>query len=375
VVAAVFQAARIPALQPLFDRLPALVFTYFIPMLSTSVGLLPAASPLYSAVARYVLPASLVLILLSSELRAIARLGRTALWVMAAGVLGIALGASVGFFALRPWLPPDAWKAVGALVGTWTGGSANLVAVGAALDLRPELQGVVIIVDTVVAYTWMGLLISFASRQEAFDRWNGADRSALEAVGSRLRRGTDGAARAPTVAEVTLMVGLAIALTAVCLKVGTLLPAVGQVLGPFSWAIVLLTSVSLLLSLTPLARLEQAGASTLGYAGFYLLLATVGAQADLRRILAHPAFVLLGVITLVVHALVLLAAVRLLRAPLFFLGSASQACVGGYSSAPLVAAIYHASLAPVGLLLAVLGNVVGTYVGLLVAQALSGAGG
>ena len=374
VVALVFQVARRPALRPLFDRLPALVWTYFLPMLSTTAGILPAESPVYRAIARYLLPASLSLLLLSSELKAIARLGRTALLVMTAGMAGIMLGGIAGFLALRPWLPADAWKAVGALVATWIGGSANLVAVANALDLSPELQGVLIIVDTVVAYTWMGFLISFAARQEAFDRWNKADRAAVEGVGARLASVVGKETRPPTVADMTLMVGLAVVLTAACLRIGTLLPPVGQVLNAFSWAIILLTTAALLLSLTPLARLEQVGASTVGYAGFYLLLASVGAQGDLRKVLSHPQFVLLGVIVIAVHAVFLFAALRLLRAPLFFLGAASQACVGGYSSAPLVAAIYHPAMAPVGLLLAVLGNVVGTYLGLAVAQVLSGIG-
>ena len=374
VVALVFQVARWPALRPLFDRLPALVWTYFLPMLSTTAGILPAESPVYRAIARYLLPASLSLLLLSSELKAIARLGRTALLVMTAGMAGIMLGGIAGFLALRPWLPADAWKAVGALVATWIGGSANLVAVANALDLSPELQGVLIIVDTVVAYTWMGFLISFAARQEAFDRWNKADRAAVEGVGARLASVVGKETRPPTVADMTLMVGLAVVLTAACLRIGTLLPPVGQVLNAFSWAIILLTTAALLLSLTPLARLEQVGASTVGYAGFYLLLASVGAQGDLRKVLSHPQFVLLGVIVIAVHAVFLFAALRLLRAPLFFLGAASQACVGGYSSAPLVAAIYHPAMAPVGLLLAVLGNVVGTYLGLAVAQLLSGFG-
>ena len=374
VVALVFQVARQPALRPLFDRLPALVWTYFLPMLSTTAGILPAESPVYRAIARYLLPASLSLLLLSSELKAIARLGRTALLVMTAGMAGIMLGGIAGFLALRPWLPADAWKAVGALVATWIGGSANLVAVANALELSPELQGVLIIVDTVVAYTWMGFLISFAARQEAFDRWNKADRAAVEGVGARLASVVGKETRPPTVADMTLMVGLAVVLTAACLRIGTLLPPVGQVLNAFSWAIILLTTAALLLSLTPLARLEQVGASTVGYAGFYLLLASVGAQGDLRKVLSHPQFVLLGVIVIAVHAVFLFAALRLLRAPLFFLGAASQACVGGYSSAPLVAAIYHPAMAPVGLLLAVLGNVVGTYLGLAVAQVLSGIG-
>jgi uncharacterized membrane protein len=359
VVALVFQVARQPRLRPLFDRLPALVWTYFLPMLSTTAGILPAESPVYRAIARYLLPASLSLLLLSSEIKAIARLGRTALVVMTAGMAGIMLGGIGGFLVLRPWLPPDAWKAVGALVATWIGGSANLVAVAHALEISPEL---------------MGILISFAARQEAFDRWNKADRATVDGVGARLASVGDKRTRPPTVADMTLMVGLAVVLTAACLKIGSLLPPVGQVLNAFSWAIILLTTVALLLSLTPLARLEEVGASTVGYAGFYLLLASVGAQGDLRKVLSHPQFILLGVIVIAVHAAVLFATVRLLRAPLFFLGAASQACVGGYSSAPLVAAIYHPAMAPVGLLLAVLGNVVGTYLGLAVAQLLSGFG-
>ena len=372
VVGLVFQLSRVARLQRLFDRLPALVWTYFLPMLSTSVGLIPDDSALYRAMARYLLPASLVLLLISADLKAIARLGRTALVVMAAGCLGVALGCVVAFLILRPWLPAEAWKAAGALTGTWIGGSANLIAVGTALGLSPELQGVIIIVDTVVGYTWMGVLIALAGYQDRIDRVNGADRSVVDGVGARLAERRARSARPISIPDATLMVGLAIALTAACLWAGGMLPPVGRVLNPFSWAIILLTTVALLLSLTPVSRLEEAGASTLGYAGFYLLLASVGAQGDLRKVASHPQFVLFGVIVIAVHAVLTLAAIRLLRAPLFFFGAASQACVGGYASAPVVAAIYQPSMAPVGLLLAVLGNVIGTYAGLLVAQGLSG---
>ena len=371
VVGLVFQVSRVKALAPVFDRLPALVWTYFLPMLSTSVGILPSSSPLYSAIARYLLPASLVLMLLSAELRSIARLGRTALVVMLAGCLGIMLGALVGYAVLRPWLPDDAWKAIGALTATWTGGSANLVAVATTLNLSPDLQGVIIIVDTVVGYSWMGVLIWLAGHQERADRWLGADRTQVAGLGARLQERREAARRPMGVPEVTLMVGLAVVLTMVCLRVGALMPPWGRVLNAFSWAILILTTVSLLLSLTPLSRLEGAGASTLGYAGFYLLIASVGAQGDLRKVASHPQFVALGVIVIVIHAAVTLLAVRLLRAPVFFFGAASQACLGGYSSAPVVAAIYEPAMAPLGLLLAVLGNLAGTYLGLLTAQLIA----
>lgn len=367
VVALVFQASRLPALAPLFDKLPPLVWSYVIPMLATTLGLLPAESSLYAALTRYLLPACLTLMLLSSDLRLVARLGRTALLVMGAGALGIALGASLGYVLLRPWLPPDAWKAVGALSATWIGGSANLLAVATTLDFDP---GIVIIVDTVVGYSWMGLLLTLAPRQAAVDAWTGADRRLVDEVSARLGE-RQARARPPSLTDVTLMVGLAVGLTALCLAAGARLPQLGEVLKPFSWAIILVTTIALLLSLTPLARLEEAGASTLGYTGFYLLIASVGAQGDLRLVMGHPAFVLLGVITIAVHATLLFATIRLLRAPFFFFGAASQACTGGYSSAPIVAAVYQPGTATIGLLLAVVGNVIGTYAGLLVAQALS----
>jgi uncharacterized membrane protein len=367
-VAIVFQAAALPAARGLFGRLPPLVWAYALPMLCTTAGLLPAESLLYAGLARYLLPASLVLLLLSSEIKAIARLGRNAIVAMAAGSLGIATGSIVAFFALRPLLPADAWKSAGALTATWIGGSANLLAVAATLGLDP---GTIIIVDTVVGYSWMGLLIFLATKQEAFDRWNRADHAAVSAASTRLSSFKTQGARPMKVADATLMVGLAITVTALALGAGERLPPVGEVLKPFSWAIILVTTVSLLLSLTPLSRLEEAGASTLGYAAFYLLIASVGAQGDLRRLAAQPIMALFGVVVLAVHATILLGAIRLLRAPLFFFGAASQACTGGVSSAPLVADIYQPGTAPVGLLLAVVGNVAGTYVGLFVAQVLS----
>src|SRR5262245_55167150 len=164
-------------------------------MISTSLGILPASSPLYSALARYLLPASLVLMLLSAELRSIARLGRTAIVVMAVGSLGIMLGSLLGYELLRPVLPEESWKAVGALTATWTGGSANLVAVATTLGLSSELSGVIIIVDTVVGYSWMGFLIWLAGHQALADRWLGADRSEVAGLGARLAERTEASRR------------------------------------------------------------------------------------------------------------------------------------------------------------------------------------
>lgn len=369
-VALVLQLAGKPALAPLFRRVPAIFWIYFVPMLATSVGLLPSASPLYSALSRYLLPATLVLILLSSDLRAIARLGPRALLAMTAAVGGVALGAIVAFLLLGDALGPEAWKGLAALTGTWTGGSANLIAVATSLGLSPEVQGIAILVDTIVGYSWMGILIALSARQASLDRRLRADRGEVEAIGARVEARLERDRRPMLVRDAVLLVAIALMTAAIGLGLGRLLPPVGDVLTPFAWGILIVTTAALLLSLTPLARLDGAGASSLGYAGFYLLLASVGAQADLKKIVTQPLWIVAGVVVIAVHAVVLIAALRWMRAPSFFLGAASQASIGGYASAPVVAEIYQAGLAPVGLLLAVVGNVLGTYLGLAVGALL-----
>ncbi len=370
-VAVVFQLAERPTLEPLFRRLPPVFWVYALPMLATSAGLLPATSPLYGALSRFLLPASLALILLSSDLRAVARLGPRALAAMAAAAVGIASGSLVSFLLFGRALGEGAWKVYAALTGTWIGGSANLVAVATALGIPADAQGIAILIDTVVAYSWMAFLIYLSGRQAALDRRLRADRAEVAAIGARVAGRLEHDRRPTSTADATLLVGLALALAAFAMEIGRRLPQVGEVLSPFAWGILILTSVGLLLSLTPLARYDGAGASSLGYAGFYLLLAGVGAQADLRNVLAQPLWIAAGAVVLLVHASVLLVALRLLRAPAFFFGTASQAAIGGYSSAPVVAEIYQPGLAPVGLLLAVVGNVLGTYLGLAVGQLLA----
>jgi uncharacterized membrane protein len=375
VVAIVFHAAERAALAPLFSRLPAVFWVYVLPMLATSLRVLPAESPLYGALSRHLLPASLALILLSSDLRAITRLGPRALAAMAAASFGIAAGALVAFLALGQALGEGSWKVFAALTGTWIGGSANLIAVSTSLGLPPDALGIAILIDTVIAYSWMAMLIAVSGRQATLDRLLGADRTEVAAIGARITGRLERDRRPTSIADATLLVGLALAVSVTAMALGSRMPRVGDVLTPFAWGILLLTSIGLALSLTPLARYDGAGASSLGYAGFYLLLASVGAQADLRNILAQPLWIVAGAVVVAVHGVVLLVSLRLMRAPAFFFGAASQAALGGYSSAPIVAEIYQPGLAPVGLLLAVVGNVLGTYVGLAVGQLLSSLAG
>jgi uncharacterized membrane protein len=136
----------------------------------------------------------------------------------------------------------------------------------------------------------------------------------------------------------------------------------------FFWIIVLATTFGLLLSFTRARRLESVGASRLGSALLYVMVATVGMRMDIGAVFAHPGLFGIGVTWIAFHGLLLLAVARVIKAPMFYVAIGSQANIGGAASAPVIAAAFHPSLAPVGVLLAVFAYALGTYGGWLAAQ-------
>jgi uncharacterized membrane protein len=127
----------------------------------------------------------------------------------------------------------------------------------------------------------------------------------------------------------------------------------------------LVTLIGIVMSFTPLRKLEDVGASKLGSVFLYILVATIGMQMDLGSIADNPGLFAIGLIWMMVHAGLIILVARLLKIPYFFLAVSSQANVGGSASASVVAAAFHPSLASVGILLAILGYAIGTYGGYL----------
>jgi len=257
---------------------------------------------------------------------------------------------------------------MGALAGSWIGGSVNMMAVAEGIGTPPDLLAPLIVVDTVVAYSWFGLLIYLSTFQNGIDHRFRSDRSSIDALNDKLDKIRKERSRPITIRDLAYMLAIAFGLGRLCLWLGDLLPEFGQVIGSFTWTIILITTLGMLLSFTPLRRLEEGGASRLGYMGIYIVLASIGARADMRAVLDAPVFLAAGVVWIIIHALFLTAAARLLRAPVFFFATGSMANIGGTSTGPITASVYQSALAPVGLLMAVLGMLIGTYAALLCAQ-------
>lgn len=365
VLGIVFWLAGIPRLEGLFRVTPPVIYAYFLPTLSTTAGITPPSSPAYDWMIRYLLPVALLLLMITVDLRSIARLGGMALLMVLAGTAGIVIGGPVAFLVFEAWLPPEAWKGLAALSGSWIGGTANMVAIAESVGTPDAMLGPIIVVDTVVGYGWMGVLLLFSGWQRRFDRRIGARTDAIEAANRRLEA-LAGGRRPLELRDGVVIAGLGFAGAVAAVAVGDRLPPLGDptIIGHTTWAVLLVVTAGLLLSLTPLQRLERAGASKLGYLALYLLLAAIGARADLAAVLQAPALLGAGILWIGIHAGLLLAVARLARAPLFFVATGSMANVGGAASCPVVAGVYHPAMAPVGLLMAIAGYALGIYAAL-----------
>ncbi len=354
--------------QKVFEIIPPVIWVYFLPMISTTLGITPEQSTLYGWVKTFLLPAALVLLLLSADVKAISKLGPKALGTMFAGTLGIVLGGVISLALFGAWLPEDAWQGMGALSGSWIGGSSNMVAIGTSIGVRDELFGVMIIVDTIVGYGWMGIVIFISAFQSKIDRWNKVTDSPVDALTEHMSQSDNNQREPLTFPALIFMLVVGFGVGFFSLKAGELLPDLGKVVTSFGWTVILVSVIGLGLSFTPVAKLEKQGASHLGNLFLYLLLATIGAKADLRAITEAPVFLAVGVVWIAVHAIILFSVGRYLKAPMFLIATSSQANIGGVVSAPIVASVYQKGMAPVGLLMGVLGNILGLYFGFLTAQ-------
>jgi uncharacterized membrane protein len=354
----------------LFKYLPTVIWIYFLPMFSTTLGILPESSVLYEWIKTYLLPPALILLLLSSNFPALKKLGSKAILIMFIATISVVIGGIVSFTIFASWLPYNSWKGLGALSGSWIGGSANMVAVGSSIGTPDDLFGIMIIVDTIVGYGWMGIVIFFSAYQERIDRWNGVETSLIENINIQM---SDIDSKRRPIRFIDLITILSIGMIGgyYSLKIGEWIPDLGRIVTSFGWTIIIVSILGIILSLTPLSDLENVGASHIGNFFLYLLLATIGAKANLTSIIYAPVFLLVGICWIAVHAVILFMGGRLLKVPMFLIATSSQANIGGVVSAPIIATVYQKSLAPVGLLMGVLGNIIGIYFGLLTAWALS----
>ncbi len=360
-----------------YAYVPPLLLCYFLPGIYNSIGLIDGAdSKLYNPVAsRILLPAALVLLTLTVDLKAILRLGPKLLAMYAGASLSIMLGGVLAFLSMRALFPEtmagDTWAGMAALAGSWIGGGANMLAMKEIFDVDPTTFGQFAVVDVGVGYVWMAVLIFVAGRAASIDAKSGADVSALDGLKEKVTTYKAQHERVATLTDLMLIVGLAFGIVGLAHAIAVPLSAwVGNHFAwasrlglhePFVWIVAICTFAGLGLSFTRARTLDGAGASTIGQLLLYFLIAAIGMQMEIGKLLDKPLLLLLGFVWLGIHIVLLWLLGRLLNVPLFYFAVGSQSNVGGPASAPVVAAAFHPGLAPVGALLGAMGYATGTF--------------
>ncbi len=376
ILAVIFWLTRNSVTSPVFKVVPALVFCYFIPTTLTTIGVLPPESPLYGWVKGYILPACLLLLILSLDVPGIVKLGWKAVVMLLAGTAGVVIGGPIALLICRGILPENAASVMAPLSGSWIGGAANMTAIQDMASVTPEMLSPIIIVDVLVANVWMGVLLFAATKQNAIDSWTGADAKAIRELEDRMTEFQERTSRIPSLQDIITILAVAFLGGWASVRIGawigeyisnsqTSLKIVEQFLPAGAWKYIIVSAVGIAFSFTRARNLEGAGASRFGSVMIYLLVACIGAGADFRTIAQSPEYVTAGFLWMAFHIGFLLLAAWLIKAPVFFVAVGSQANIGGAASAPVVASAFHPSLAPVGALLAVAGYVLGTYAGII----------
>lgn len=386
ILAGIFYTASLPGWKRFYTLIPPLLLCYFIPGLLNSFGIVNgAASQLYPVISKYFLPACLVLFTVGMDWKSLARLGPKALIAMLTGTLGIMIGGPVALWIVGTISPQtvtgegaDAvWRGLATIAGSWIGGGANQTALREVFHPSDQLFSQMVAVDVLIAEIWMAALIYGAGVASRMDSLLGANSTQVDEVKTHLEADQKANERTPMLAEYIFLAAAGFGATGIAHALaGIITPYLSEnypalekysLTSSFFWVISIATFIGIALSATPVRKLEYYGASRLGSVFLYVLVATIGMQMDLGAVASNPGLFAIGLIWISIHGLILILVCKWLKIPFFFLAVGSQANVGGSASASVVAAAFHPSLAPVGVLLAILGYAIGTYGGYLTA--------
>ena len=369
-----------PRWKKFYSVVPMLLLCYFIPSLLNSTGIVDSEnSNLYYVASRYLLPACLVLLTLSVDLKEIAKLGFKPLVMFFTATIGIIIGGPIAILLasyINPNLvggagPEAVWRGMATVAGSWIGGGANQAAMKEVFEVSDNMFGIMVTVDIVVAEIWMAFLLIGIGKKDQIDHFFKADSSSVARLQEKMEAYGKSISRTPTTTDLMVMLGIAFLATGLAhFGADVIAPAITEhapdlkrfsLTSKFFWLIVIATTIGVILSFTKVRNYEGAGASKIGTIFIFILVATIGMKMDIRAMGEHPGLFAVGGIWMIFHIVLLVIVGKIIRAPYFFLAIGSKANIGGAASAPVLAAAFHPALAPVGVLLAVFGYVLGTY--------------
>lgn len=354
-----------------FKYIPAVVLCYLLAMVFCTLEVwdMEATKPAYSALKNSLTYAMVFTMLLRCDIRKIIKLGPKMLIGFFSASLTILVGFVVGFVIMKPFIGETAWMGLGALCGSWMGGSGNMVAVQAALDISEADMGYALVIDSIDYSLWVMFLLWAINLAPKFNKWTKADTRLLDEVSNRLAEDAKANTKPITFQSLIVLIGSALLVSAIGQNVGTVINGAAPWLDKATWTVLFITVIGLVGAVSPLGKV--AGSAEVSNLMLYSVIVLLASRASLLELADAPAWILTGFIILAVHGVLMVIICKLLKIDLFTGAVASLANIGGTASAPVLAGSYAGSLVPVGILMALMGYVIGTPGGILTAKLMS----
>ena len=357
----------------LFEYLPAIVIIYFAVMIASTFGLwekTESVTTTYKTLKSNLLPAMIFLMLLLADMREIFKLGKKMILTFLLASVSIALGF-IGMFTLfhtsfGQESIDTTWKAFAALSGSWMGGTANMVAIQGALDLPDAAMGYTLLIDSIDYAIWVMILLALVPFAKTFNRWTKADTSVIDEVGEKLALKEE-SKKPIDFASLFFLLGFSLMVSALAQYTASFLPT-SDFLTQTTWIVIIATFSGILFAMTPLAKIS--GSSELANIMLYLIVALIASRANFAELTEAPLYIFAGFVIISIHVIIMVIFAKLFKLDLFSLGLASLANIGGVASAPILASAYSKALIPIGVLMAMMGYILGTFGGLMVGKIL-----
>lgn len=357
--------------QKIFKFAPPIVLIYLGLMLFCTLKLwdLEATGDAYNSLKNPILYAMLFVMLLRCDLKKIIRLGPKMLIGFFSATISIGLGFVVSYAIMHGILGEGAWKSLGALCGSWMGGGGNMLAIQAALDVPESSMAYALVMDSICATLYVIFLLWAINFSDKFNKWTKADTKLIDSVGAALEEEAKANTKPLVWQNIMILVGSGLIVSAVSQLLGTMINEYLPFLDKATWTVLVVTALGLIFALTPFGKIR--GTEEVSNVMLYSVVALIASRADLSAMGNAPAWLLTGLIILVIHVSIMIVLAKLFKIDIFTAAVASLANIGGTATAPVLAGSYSSALVPVGIIMALLGYVVGTGGGLIVAKLMS----
>jgi len=375
-------ASNRPIFQKFYKYVPPILLCYFIPGILNTLNIISGDnSAVYTVASQYLLPSSLILIIMSVNLSEIWKLRHkaglmflaTAVGVIIGGPLAIVITDIVAPGIIVKGMGEDAsWRGLATLAASWTGGSANMAAMYEVFKPSGSLYSGMIAIDVLLSNTWLAIMLYLVNRSSKINKFLKADNDIGHTI-QHLQEAAHKPKKIPSMADMFVILSLGLGGTGLAhliisylvpfIKTST--PALEQfnLTSEFLWLILITTGIGVCLSFTKARNYERMGAPIIGNTFLYILIAAIGMKMNILKVFDNPGLILVCIIWLLITALFIFAVARIFKINFFFLSVASEANVGGVPTASALAAAFNPALVPVAVLLSVLGYSIGNYAG------------